>query len=125
MLWTEKTSEMEVSYDEDKNNEEGKIEEIDEEKEKGKKKKVKEVSHESNLVNKPKPIWMRKPEEITKYDSSDRKDGPMTRVTMISVRKKKKTTAETEEMIGFNIRIHPRHLLSLVKQRQNKKRSRA
>merc|ERR1719510_664458 len=29
-------------------------------------KKVKEVSHEWNLMNKQKPIWMRTPEEITK-----------------------------------------------------------
>ena len=29
-------------------------------------KKVKEVSHEWNLMNKQKPIWMRNPEEITK-----------------------------------------------------------
>ena len=31
-----------------------------------KKKKVKEVSHDWQLVNKQKPIWMRNPEEITK-----------------------------------------------------------
>lgn len=70
-LWTEKTTEKEVSDDEDeeeKEAEEGKIEEVDEEKEKGdkKKKKVKEVSHEWALVNKQKPIWMRKPEDVTK-----------------------------------------------------------
>ncbi|KAG6547629.1 hypothetical protein Mapa_011078 [Marchantia paleacea] len=68
-LWIEKTSEKEVSDDEeeDKNEEEGKIEEVDEDKEKEKKKKkVKEVSHEWSLVNKQKPIWMRKPEDITK-----------------------------------------------------------
>jgi molecular chaperone HtpG len=29
-------------------------------------KKVKEVSHEWQLVNKQKPIWMRNPEEITR-----------------------------------------------------------
>ncbi|KAM3344556.1 hypothetical protein P3S68_024265 [Capsicum galapagoense] len=31
-------------------------------------KKVKEVSNEWSLVNKKKPIWMRKPEEITKEE---------------------------------------------------------
>jgi molecular chaperone HtpG len=72
-LWTEKMTEKEVSDDEDeeeKEAEEGKIEEVDEEKEKEKaekkKKKVKEVSHEWALVNKQKPIWMRKPEDVTK-----------------------------------------------------------
>ncbi|KAL5723625.1 Hsp90 chaperone [Ranunculus cassubicifolius] len=72
-LWTEKTTEKEISDDEDeeeKKEEEGKVEEIDEEKEKEvkKKKKIKEVSHEWELVNKQKPIWMRKPEEITKEE---------------------------------------------------------
>merc|ERR1712176_754666 len=46
--------------------EEGKIEEIDDKPKKKKTKKVKEVSHEWNLMNKQKPIWMRNPEEITK-----------------------------------------------------------
>eukprot|EP01018_Ginkgo_biloba_P037465 Gb_06255 [translate_table: standard] len=74
-LWVEKTTEKEVDDDEEeeekKEEEEGKIEEIDEEKEeKKKKKKVKEVSHEWSLVNKQKPIWMRKPEEITKEEYS-------------------------------------------------------
>ncbi|XP_010246543.1 PREDICTED: heat shock cognate protein 80 [Nelumbo nucifera] len=72
-LWTEKTTEKEISDDEDeeeKKDEEGKVEDVDEEKEKEgkKKKKIKEVSHEWNLVNKQKPIWMRKPEEITKEE---------------------------------------------------------
>merc|ERR1711977_402917 len=62
-LWTEKTTEKEVSDDED---EEGKIEEIDDKPKEKKTKKVKEVSHEWNLMNKQKPIWMRNPEEITK-----------------------------------------------------------
>ncbi|CAN6889494.1 unnamed protein product [Brassica oleracea var. botrytis] len=61
-LWIEKSIEKEISDDED---EEGKVEEVDEEKEK---KKIKEVSHEWDLVNKQKPIWMRKPEEITKEE---------------------------------------------------------
>jgi molecular chaperone HtpG len=75
-LWTEKTTEKEVSDDEEEEEkkdeeEEGKIEEVDEEKEKEKekkKKKVKEVSHEWSLVNKQKPIWMRKPEDIAKEE---------------------------------------------------------
>jgi len=72
-LWTEKTTEKEVSDDEaeeeDKKEgeeEEGKIEEIDDKPKEKKTKKVKEVSHEWNLMNKQKPIWMRNPEEITK-----------------------------------------------------------
>ncbi|KAM5557436.1 hypothetical protein ABKV19_024692 [Rosa sericea] len=70
-LWTEKTSEKEISDDEEdepKKEEEGAIEEVDEDKEKEakKKKKIKEVSHEWELINKQKPIWLRKPEEITK-----------------------------------------------------------
>ncbi|XP_024977344.1 heat shock cognate protein 80 [Cynara cardunculus var. scolymus] len=72
-LWVEKTTEKEISDDEDeeeKKEEEGKVEEVDEEKEKEekKKKKIKEVSHEWSLMNKQKPIWMRKPEEITKEE---------------------------------------------------------
>ena len=70
-LWTEKTTEKEVSDDEaeeEGEEEEGKITEIkddDEQKEK-KTKKIKEVSHEWAIMNKQKPIWMRVPEEITK-----------------------------------------------------------
>nr|CAD1837224.1 unnamed protein product [Ananas comosus var. bracteatus] len=71
-LWTEKTTEKEISDDEDedtKKEEEGDVEDVDEEKEKkSKKKKVKEVSHEWQLINKQKPIWLRKPEEITKEE---------------------------------------------------------
>ncbi|OAY74629.1 Heat shock protein 83 [Ananas comosus] len=73
-LWTEKTTEKEISDDEDeegskKKEEEGDVEEVDEEKEtKSKKKKVKEVTHEWQLINKQKPIWLRKPEEITKEE---------------------------------------------------------
>ncbi|KAL7143044.1 hypothetical protein ABFS83_08G164800 [Erythranthe nasuta] len=72
-LWIEKTTEKEISDDEDeedKKDEEGKVEEVDEEEEKAekKKKKIKEVSHEWDLVNKQKPIWMRKTEEITKEE---------------------------------------------------------
>ncbi|PHT86507.1 Heat shock protein 81-3 [Capsicum annuum] len=71
-LWVEKTIEKEISDDEDEEGkeEEGKVEEVDEEREKEekKKKKIKEVSNEWSLVNKQKPIRMRKPEEITKEE---------------------------------------------------------
>ncbi|KAK8930782.1 Heat shock protein 83 [Platanthera zijinensis] len=70
-LWTEKTTEKEISDDEDeeKKEEEGDIEEVDESKDKDKKKKkVKEVSYEWQQINKQKPIWLRKPEEITKEE---------------------------------------------------------
>jgi len=83
----EEEKEVEVSDDEDEDeaddkekedkkegddNEEGddkkdgvQIEEVDEEKEKKKKtKKVKEVKHEWERLNKQKPIWMRKPDEV-------------------------------------------------------------
>ncbi|KAM3355771.1 hypothetical protein P3S68_022484 [Capsicum galapagoense] len=71
-LWVEKTIEKEISdyEDEEGKEEEGKVEEVDEEREKEekKKKKIKEVSNEWSLVNKQKPIRMRKPEEITKEE---------------------------------------------------------
>nr|CAD1837263.1 unnamed protein product [Ananas comosus var. bracteatus] len=75
-LWTEKTAEKEISDDEDedtKKEEEGDVEDVDEEQEKAskkskKKKKVKEVSHEWQLINKQKPIWLRKPDEVSKEE---------------------------------------------------------
>merc|ERR1711982_216436 len=39
-------------------------------KRKKKTKKVKEVTHEFEQINKNKPIWMRKPEEVTKEEYS-------------------------------------------------------
>merc|ERR1711934_758743 len=74
-LWVEKTTEKEVSDDEDEDEDEDedddkpKITEVDEEEDKPKKKKtVKEVSHEWELMNKQKPIWMRKSDDITKEE---------------------------------------------------------
>merc|ERR1712093_773597 len=79
-LWTEKTVDKEVDDDDDEEEEEKKdgddgdepkIEEVDEEetsKKEKKKKKVKEVTHEWDLMNKQKPIWTRKPEEVTKEE---------------------------------------------------------
>ncbi|MED6191477.1 Heat shock protein 83 [Stylosanthes scabra] len=76
-LWTEKTTEREVSDDEDeeqsskKKEEEGDVEEVDEDKSKEKekkKKKVKEVRHEWQQINKQRPIWLRKPEEVSREE---------------------------------------------------------
>merc|ERR1712078_536887 len=58
-LWTEKTVDKEVDDDE---------EEEEANKKEKKKKKVKEVTHEWDLMNKQKPIWTRKPEEVTKEE---------------------------------------------------------
>merc|ERR1711934_687024 len=77
-LYCEKSKEKEGTDSEDEEEEkkddaegdEPKIEEVDEEKEKEeqkkkKTKKVKEVSHEWEQLNKNKPLWMRKSEDVT------------------------------------------------------------
>merc|ERR1712183_1086290 len=46
----------------------GEVEEEEETKKEKKKKKVKEVTHEWDLMNKQKPTWTRKPEEVTKEE---------------------------------------------------------
>jgi molecular chaperone HtpG len=68
-LQVEKTTEKEVSDDEDEPEKTENKEEVDikEEKEK-KKKKVKEVTTDWEALNKTKPIWMRKPETVTKEE---------------------------------------------------------
>ena len=71
-LQVEKTTEKEISDDEDdEKKEEDKTEDVeikeDENKEK-KKKKIKEVTTEMEELNKNKPIWMKKPEEVSKED---------------------------------------------------------
>jgi molecular chaperone HtpG len=76
-LWVEKSTEKEVSDDEDdekekekdaekKDDEEPKVEEVKDKK----KKKIKEISHEYERVNNSKPIWLRKKDDITTEEYS-------------------------------------------------------
>ncbi|CAN6234185.1 unnamed protein product [Urochloa humidicola] len=80
-LWAEKATEKEMSDDEDDEDsgskgkeKEGEVEDIDDgdddskKDSKKKKKVVKEVTHEWVQINKQKPIWLRKPEEISREE---------------------------------------------------------
>jgi len=73
-LQVEKSTEKEIEDDDEEEPEEkkeGEDVEIKEEKETKKKtKKVKEVTTEFEVQNKNKPIWMRKPETVTKEEYS-------------------------------------------------------
>jgi len=71
-LYTEKTTEKEVTDDDDDDEDEDdedkpKVEEVDEDEAKKEKKtkKIKEVSHEWDHLNSMKPLWMRKPDDVT------------------------------------------------------------
>merc|ERR1719502_2279893 len=76
-LYVEETQEKEVTDDDDDDDEEGdedddkpKVEDVDEAETKKEKKtkKIKEVTHEWDHLNGQKPIWMRKPDEVTQEE---------------------------------------------------------
>jgi len=69
-LYTEKTTEKEVTDDEEDEEEDEdkpKVEDVADEEAKGEKKtkKIKEVTHEWDHINSTKPLWLRKPDDVT------------------------------------------------------------
>jgi len=80
-LWVEKTTEKEVTDDEDEDDEDEdtpkaededddapKVEDVTDKKKEKKTKKVKQVSHEWDVLNKQKPLWLRKKDDITQEE---------------------------------------------------------
>jgi len=65
-LWVEKEIEKEVEVSEEKND--GEPDKDTENKGEKKMKKIKEITHEWQFLNKNKPIWTRKPEEISREE---------------------------------------------------------
>jgi len=64
-LWVEKEIEKEIEVSDDDT---GKEENLAEEKKEKKTKKIKEITHEWQFINKNKPIWTRKPEEVSREE---------------------------------------------------------
>jgi molecular chaperone HtpG len=68
-LWVEKETEKEVELTEDDDKEnKGEENKGEENTDKKKTKKIKEITHEWQFLNKNKPIWTRKPEEVTREE---------------------------------------------------------
>lgn len=70
-LQVEKTTEKEISDDEEEEEKKDDVEIKEDDKKEKKKKKIKEVSTELEELNKTKPIWMRKAEDVSKEDYSN------------------------------------------------------